>query len=44
MFTSGTLMATATSYTLVRLVVWMALGLLVYAAYGYHHSVLRPRA
>ncbi len=35
------LMATATAQSLTRLFVWMALGLLVYAAYGRRHSVLR---
>jgi APA family basic amino acid/polyamine antiporter len=44
MGTSGLLMATATTYTLVRLVLWMALGLLVYGAYGYRHSKLRAGA
>lgn len=41
MGTSGVLMATATSYTLVRLLLWMMLGLVFYAAYGYRHSRLR---
>jgi APA family basic amino acid/polyamine antiporter len=39
--TSGLLMYTATTPTLVRLFVWMALGLLVYAGYGRFHSKLR---
>jgi APA family basic amino acid/polyamine antiporter len=38
--TSGLLMCTATPHTLVRLFAWMALGLLVYALYGYRHSRL----
>ena len=39
--TSGALMLSATSATLVRLFVWMGLGLGVYAVYGRTHSKLR---
>jgi APA family basic amino acid/polyamine antiporter len=39
--TSGLLMYTATTPTLIRLFVWMAIGLAVYAGYGRHHSKLR---
>jgi basic amino acid/polyamine antiporter, APA family len=42
--TSGTLMYTATTATIVRLFVWMALGLLVYYFYGRKHSKLRIAA
>ena len=41
MLMSGTLMGTATTETLIRLVVWMGLGLLLYAGYGRRHSLLR---
>lgn len=37
------LIATATRPTILRLFVWMALGLVVYAAYGHKHSHLRRR-
>jgi APA family basic amino acid/polyamine antiporter len=39
--TSGLLMYTATTATIVRLFVWMAIGLVIYFAYGRHHSKLR---
>jgi len=39
--TSGILMYTATTATIVRLVVWMAIGLLIYFSYGRKHSRLR---
>jgi APA family basic amino acid/polyamine antiporter len=42
--TSGTLMYTATTATIVRLFVWMALGLAVYFFYGRKHSKLRAAA
>ncbi|HEX3772321.1 MAG TPA: amino acid permease [Polyangiaceae bacterium] len=38
---SGILMYTATTATLIRLVVWMAVGLVIYFAYGHKHSRLR---
>ena len=38
---STALMAVATVHTLVRLFVWMAIGLIIYFKYGYAHSVLR---
>lgn len=38
---SGVLMYTATTATIVRLVLWMMLGLCIYAAYGRRHSKLR---
>jgi APA family basic amino acid/polyamine antiporter len=41
MLTSGTLMYTATTATIIRLFVWMAIGLVVYFAYGRRHSKLR---
>jgi APA family basic amino acid/polyamine antiporter len=37
------LMASLSGETWVRLAIWMAVGLLVYAAYGYRHSRLRAR-
>ncbi|KAI9144007.1 amino acid permease-domain-containing protein [Paraphysoderma sedebokerense] len=40
-FSSGLLLLTATFATIIRLVVWMALGLIVYFTYGHHHSRLR---
>ena len=40
---SGTLMYTATTYTMVRLLAWMALGLAFYAAFGRSHSKLGRR-
>lgn len=40
-FTSGLLMYTATGATLVRLFIWMALGLAYYMYYGRRHSRLR---
>jgi len=39
--TSGLLMYTATTHTIIRLFVWMALGLVIYFTYGVKHSVLR---
>jgi amino acid transporter len=41
--TSGVLMYTATTPTLIRLFVWMAIGLLIYYGYGRKHSVLRAK-
>jgi len=38
---SSALIYTATTHTLIRLVAWMALGMIIYFAYGYKHSVLR---
>jgi APA family basic amino acid/polyamine antiporter len=38
---SGLLMYTATTATIVRLFVWMALGLIIYFTYGRKHSKLR---
>ena len=42
--TSGLLMVTATTATIVRLFAWMAIGLVVYFAYGRKHSSLRAAA
>jgi APA family basic amino acid/polyamine antiporter len=39
--TSGLLMYTATTHTIIRLFVWMAIGLIIYFSYGVKHSVLR---
>jgi len=39
--TSGLLMYTATTHTIIRLFAWMALGLVIYFTYGVRHSVLR---
>jgi basic amino acid/polyamine antiporter, APA family len=39
--TSGLLMYTATTHTIIRLFAWMALGLIIYFTYGVKHSVLR---
>ncbi len=39
--TSGLLMYTATTHTIVRLFLWMAVGLVIYFTYGIKHSVLR---
>jgi APA family basic amino acid/polyamine antiporter len=39
--TSGLLMYTATTATIVRLFAWMAVGLVVYYFYGRKHSKLR---
>jgi basic amino acid/polyamine antiporter, APA family len=39
--TSGLLMYTATTATILRLLGWMVLGLLIYFLYGVRHSVLR---
>jgi APA family basic amino acid/polyamine antiporter len=39
--TSGILMYTATTATIIRLFVWMAVGLAIYFAYGRKHSRLR---
>jgi len=41
MLTSGLLMYTATTATIIRLFVWMAIGLVIYYFYGRHHSKLR---
>jgi basic amino acid/polyamine antiporter, APA family len=41
--TSGVLMYTATTPTLIRLFVWMALGIVIYYFYGRKHSVLRAK-
>jgi len=41
---SGLLMFTATTHTIIRLFVWMALGLVIYFAYGYRNSKLRDAA
>ena len=38
---SSVLMATATTHTLIRLFVWMAIGLAIYFLYGRKHSKLR---
>jgi APA family basic amino acid/polyamine antiporter len=42
--TSGILMYTATTATIVRLFVWMAIGLVIYFAYGRRHSKLTAAA
>jgi APA family basic amino acid/polyamine antiporter len=42
--TSGILMYTATTATIIRLFAWMAIGLAIYFAYGRTHSKLRPRS
>jgi basic amino acid/polyamine antiporter, APA family len=42
--TSGILMYTATTATIIRLFVWMAIGLVIYVAYGQRHSKLRLAA
>jgi len=39
--TSGLLMYTATTQTIIRLFAWMAIGLVIYFTYGVKHSVLR---
>ena len=39
--TSGLLMYTATTHTIIRLFAWMAIGLVIYFTYGIKHSVLR---
>jgi APA family basic amino acid/polyamine antiporter len=41
MLTSGILMYTATTATIIRLFVWMAIGLVIYFSYGRRHSKLR---
>ncbi len=38
---SGMLMYTATTHTIMRLVIWMAIGLVIYFLYGYRKSRLR---
>jgi APA family basic amino acid/polyamine antiporter len=38
---SSALIYTATTHTLIRLVAWMAIGMIIYFGYGYRHSVLR---
>lgn len=40
-FTSGLLMFTATTATIIRLFLWMGIGLLIYFLYGRKHSKLR---
>jgi APA family basic amino acid/polyamine antiporter len=42
--TSATLMYTATTATIVRLFVWMAIGLAIYFGYGRKHSKLQAKA
>lgn len=42
--TSGLLMYTATTATIIRLFAWMILGLGIYYVYGRHHSKLRAEA
>jgi APA family basic amino acid/polyamine antiporter len=39
--TSGMLMYTATTHTIIRLFAWMAVGLVIYFTYSVKHSVLR---
>jgi APA family basic amino acid/polyamine antiporter len=39
--TSGLLMYTATTHTIIRLFLWMAVGFVIYFTYGVKHSVLR---
>ena len=34
-------MASLSTETWIRLVIWMALGLVLYVGYGYRHSALR---
>ena len=41
---SGGLMYTATTHTLIRLFLWMAIGLVIYVTYGRKHSKLRRGA
>jgi APA family basic amino acid/polyamine antiporter len=41
--TSGALMYTATTHTLIRLFLWMGIGLVIYFTYGRKHSVLRAK-
>lgn len=41
---SGLLMFTATPHTLIRLFVWMAVGLILYFTYGRKHAVLHRQA
>jgi len=41
--TSGALMYTATTPTLIRLFLWMAIGLVIYFTYGRKHSVLQAK-
>jgi amino acid transporter len=42
--TSGLLMYTATTHTIIRLFAWLALGMVIYYFYGRRHSVLRAAA
>ncbi|KAJ1340879.1 hypothetical protein BSLG_004356 [Batrachochytrium salamandrivorans] len=39
-FCSAALFSQASSASILRVVIWMALGLVVYGSYGYHHSKL----
>ena len=39
-FSSGALVCTATVPTILRLIIWMCLGWILYFCYGYYHSVL----
>jgi APA family basic amino acid/polyamine antiporter len=41
---SGVLVGTATTATILRLLVWMLIGCVLYFCYGYHNSVLRHTA
>ena len=41
---SFALMASLSTETWIRLVIWMTIGLLLYAAYGYRHSAIRQQA
>ena len=43
MLSSGALMYTATTQTILRLFIWMAIGLVIYYFYGRKHSVLRAK-
>ena len=39
-FSSGALVCTATVPTILRLIIWMCIGWILYFSYGYYHSVL----